>query len=119
MLHLQVYNLTSEYLPHTSLKIKIFLLTSSFIGSLLSNLNKQRVQMMMTFQKHRIYKDFFSCSSTMATPCSQPINEGVRQWFFKSRIKHRGKKMMSFFCFIVLFLFWKPKKLKQQLNIFH
>jgi hypothetical protein len=53
--------------------------------------------MMMTFQKHRIYKDFLSCSSTMVTPCSQPINEGVRQWFFKSRIKHQGKDMMSFF----------------------
>jgi hypothetical protein len=33
----------------------------------------------------------------MATPCLQPINEGVRQWFFKSRIEHQGKDMMSFF----------------------
>lgn len=58
---------------------------------------KQRVQMMMTFQKHSIYKDFLSCFSTMVTPCSQPINEGVRQWFLKSRIEHQGKDMMSFF----------------------
>jgi len=73
----------------------------------------------MTFQKHRIYKDFLSCCSTTVTPCSQPIKEGVRQWLFKSRIEHQGKDMMNFFVSL-FFLILEAKKvnLKQQLNIF-
>jgi len=75
-----------------------------FIKSLVNKITfrfNQRMQMVMTFQKHR-YKEFLSYSSIIVTSFSQPINDDIKKKFLNLNFIFKESMLWVFFLHISL-----------------